>query len=106
MGSLGPDFLNLAMLVTTALDAKLFKEQVIRPLEMQLGRVSGTDKSVPRTIDVNIILFDNRPLDPDLWRFAHRAVPVAEILPGFRDLSRVICLKRLSPDWQKRLRFD
>jgi len=24
-------------------------------------------------------------LDPNLWRYAHRAVPVAEILPNYRS---------------------
>lgn len=85
LGSSGPDFLNLALLVTTTLDAKMFKEQVIRPLEMQLGRVRSADKNAPRTMDIDLILFDNRLLDPNLWRFAHRAVPVAEILPDYRS---------------------
>jgi 2-amino-4-hydroxy-6-hydroxymethyldihydropteridine diphosphokinase len=85
VGSPGLNFLNLALLVSTALDAALFKEQVIRPLEMQLGRVRSADKNAPRTIDIDIIIFDDQLLDPNLWRFAHRAVPVAEILPGYRS---------------------
>ena len=107
VGSLGPDFLNLAMLVTTALDAAMFKAQVIRPLEMQLGRVRSADKNAPRTIDIDLILFDNRLLDPNLWRFAHRAVPVAEILPDFRseqgDLLKETA-SRLAETTQIRLR--
>lgn len=85
VGSLGPDFLNLALLVTTSLDAGMFKKQIIRPLEVQLGRVRSADKNAPRTIDIDIILFDNQLLDPNLWRFAHRAVPVAEVLPDLRS---------------------
>lgn len=85
VGSAGPDFLNLALLVTTSQDVGLFKEKVIRPLEMQLGRVRSADKNAPRTIDIDIILFDNQLLDPNLWSFAHRAVPVAEILPDLRS---------------------
>jgi 2-amino-4-hydroxy-6-hydroxymethyldihydropteridine diphosphokinase len=85
VGSPGPNFLNMALLVLTTLDAELFKEKVIRPLETQLGRVRSADKNAPRTIDIDIILFDNQLLDPNLWRFAHRAVPVAEILPDYRS---------------------
>lgn len=107
VGSPGPDFLNLALLVTTVLDAKLFKAQVIRPLEMQLGRVRSADKNASRTIDIDIILFDNQLLDPNLWRFAHRAVPVAEILPDFRseqgDLLKETA-SRLAETTQIRLR--
>lgn len=85
VGSAGPDFLNMALLVTTPLDAEMFKAMVIRPLEIQLGRVRSADKNAPRTIDIDIILFDDELLDLNLWRFAHRAVPVAEILPDFQS---------------------
>jgi hypothetical protein len=34
---------------------------------------------------IDLILFDNRLLDPNLWRFAHRAVPGAELLPDYRS---------------------
>ena len=109
VGSAGPDFLNLALLVTTALSAELFKEQVLRPLEAQLGRVRSADKNAPRTIDIDIILVDNQLLDPNLYRFAHRAVPVAEILPDFRseqgDLLKETA-SRLTKTTQNRLRQD
>jgi 2-amino-4-hydroxy-6-hydroxymethyldihydropteridine diphosphokinase len=85
VGSPGPDFLNMAVLVTSPMDAESFKAKVIRPLETQLGRVRSTDKNAPRTIDIDIILFDNQLLDPNLWRFAHRAVPVADVLPDYRS---------------------
>jgi 2-amino-4-hydroxy-6-hydroxymethyldihydropteridine diphosphokinase len=85
VGSPGPDFLNLALLITTTLAADEFKEKVLRPLETQLGRRRSVDKNAPRTIDVDIILFDGQLLDPNLWRYAHRAVPVAEILPDYRS---------------------
>lgn len=85
VGSAGPDFLNLAVLITTPLAAGELKEQILRPLEAQLGRVRSADKNAPRTFDVDIILFDGQLLDPNLWRYAHRAVPVAEILPDYRS---------------------
>jgi len=109
VGSSGPNFLNLALLVTTSLDAGKFKEGVIRPLEMHLGRVRSTDKNAPRTIDIDIILFDNQLLDPNLWRFAHRAVPVAEILPDIQsdqgDLLSDIA-SRLAETTQIRLKLN
>jgi 7,8-dihydro-6-hydroxymethylpterin-pyrophosphokinase len=54
-------------------------------LEKKLGRVRSANKNAPRTFDVDIILFDGLLLDPNLWRYAHRAVPVAEILPDYRS---------------------
>jgi 2-amino-4-hydroxy-6-hydroxymethyldihydropteridine diphosphokinase len=83
--SAGPNFLNAALLARCALDAETLKEQVLRPLEARLGRVRSADKHAPRTIDLDIILFDGRLLDPTLWEQAHRAVPVAELLPDYRS---------------------
>lgn len=81
----GPNFLNMAVLIVTRLDAVDLKVKILRPLEQQLGRVRGEDKNASRTIDVDIVIFDDTLLDPNLWQFAHRAVPVAELLPGFRS---------------------
>jgi len=78
----GPDFLNAAMLVSTPLSATALKEQILLPLEDQMGRVRCDEKNAPRQIDLDIITFDGRPVDPDLWRYSYRAIPVAEILPG------------------------
>jgi 2-amino-4-hydroxy-6-hydroxymethyldihydropteridine diphosphokinase len=83
VGISGPDFLNLAVLITTPMNARELKAQILRPLEIQLGRVRSANKNAPRTFDIDIILFDGQLLDPNLWRYAHRAVPVAEIMPDY-----------------------
>ena len=90
VGSPGPDYLNLALLVATSLEASDLKEKVLRPLEAQLGRVRSADKNAPRPIDLDIILYDDQQLDPNLWLYAHRAVPVAEILPEYRSSQGVV----------------
>ena len=100
VGSSGPDFLNLAVLITTPLKASELKAQVLRPLEKQLGRVRRPNKNAPRTLDVDIILFDGRLFDPNLWSYAHRAVPVAEILPDYPS-SRGDTLKDVAADLAK-----
>ncbi len=89
VGTTGPDFLNLALLVTTSLEAGELKEKVLRPLEAQLGRLRSAEKNAPRTIDLDIILFDDLLVDPNLFLYAHRAVPVAEILPDYRSSQGV-----------------
>ncbi len=82
-----PDFLNMAALVTTNLEAQGLKWQVLRPLETRMGRVRTDDKNAARPIDLDIILFDKQVLDPDLWLQVHRATPVAEIFPELRSAS-------------------
>jgi 2-amino-4-hydroxy-6-hydroxymethyldihydropteridine diphosphokinase len=76
-----PDFLNMAAAVSTSLVADEIKEQILRPLEAQMGRVRTADKNASRPIDIDIILFDGNVIDPDLWLQVHRAAPVAELFP-------------------------
>ena len=84
VGSDEPDYLNMAVLIFTPLDAAGLKTQVLRPLEAELGRVRSADKNAPRPIDLDIIVFDGQPVDELLGKYSYRAVPVAELLP---DLS-------------------
>ena len=88
------DFLNMAIKVATSLSPEQFKTLVIGDIEAQLGRVRDPhNKNAPRTIDVDISLWDHGVLDygakpwhipePDIIRFAHVAVPLAEIAPDY-----------------------
>ena len=94
-GSNGPDFLNVCVLFLTPLNDRELKEQVIRPIEAALGRVRGPDKYAPRTIDIDIILFDEEPFGWEFWSNAFVVVPLADLLPDFHHplnyepLSRV-----------------
>ena len=94
-GSNGPDFLNACILFLTPLSARALKEQVIRPIEAKLGRVRSADKFAPRTIDIDIILFDDEPFGWEFWSNAFVVVPLAELLPdyhhplNYEKLSRV-----------------
>lgn len=85
VGSAGPNFLNAALMAQTPLEQNTLKLQILTPLEAKMGRVRSADKNAPRPIDLDIILFDGMILDPTLWQFAHRAVPVAEIQPELRS---------------------
>ena len=105
VGSDGANILNAAMLALTSLEAKILKEQVLRPLEAQLGRVRTSDKNAPRTIDIDILLFDEQLLAPDLWQYAFRAVPMAEILPDYQSKTgeflkdAAVRLAQTTPIW-------
>jgi 2-amino-4-hydroxy-6-hydroxymethyldihydropteridine diphosphokinase len=85
VGTAGPNFLNAAVLARTPLDQITLKLEILTPLEARLGRVRSADKNAPRSIDLDIILFDGRVLDSTLWHFAHRAVPVADVKPDLRS---------------------
>ena len=91
-----PNFWNAAVLIQTDLTASEIKLQIINVVEARLGRVRQPDKNAPRTIDADIVLFNDLVFaydggdgclrlipDPDLLKFAHVAVPVADLLPNF-----------------------
>jgi len=81
VGTDGPSFLNAAIRAHTSLDPQSLKREVLRPLETSLGRIRTDDKYAPRTIDIDLVTWNSIPMDDDLWRYAHAAVPVAELLP-------------------------
>lgn len=83
------NFFNAAVLIETERSPQELKGEVLDWLETRLGRVRQEDKNAPRTIDADLTLYNNAILDytghhvpdPDLLRFAHVAVPVADLLP-------------------------
>jgi len=87
-----PNFLNAAALIETELTAAELKARVLQVIEQELGRVRTEDKNAPRTIDLDIALFVGQDLDagsrafhdPDILRYAHLAVPLADIAPQRR----------------------
>ena len=86
-----PDFMNAAALVETDLDAAELK-QALQAIEQELGRVRTEDKNAPRTIDLDISLFNDQALevgsrripDPDILRHPHIARPLADLAPQLR----------------------
>lgn len=82
VGSPGPNFRNAAVLARTHLEPDELKRLVLSAIEQDLGRVRTADKYAPRPIDIDIVAWNGEVTDPDVWRYAHAAVPVAEVLPG------------------------
>ncbi len=84
-----PDFLNAIVHIRTPLAADTLKARILRQIESALRRVRVADRNAPRTIDADIILFNDdvidanscRIPDPDLLRYPHIAVPMSDIAP-------------------------
>jgi 2-amino-4-hydroxy-6-hydroxymethyldihydropteridine diphosphokinase len=80
-GSHGPDFINLAIELLTVLPLEEVKMNAIPSIELKLGRKRSLDRNAPRTIDLDIILYDGMLLDQTIWTRVHAAVPIAELFP-------------------------
>ena len=80
-GSDGPDFINLAVELVTPLSMEEVKKEVVAVTEKKMGRERSADKNAPRTLDLDVILFDGELLDPEIWDHVHLAVTVGELMP-------------------------
>lgn len=89
-----PDYFNAAILISTSRSAASLKDGLLSAIENDLGRRRTADKYAARTIDLDIALYGDKVLDyspgdgrvrhvpdPDLLRYVHVAVPVAELRP-------------------------
>lgn len=83
VGATGPNYLNACVSFISSLMPIELKEQIIRPIEAQLERKRGENKNLPRTIDIDIVLFDDQPYNDAYWKFAFVIVPLAEIYPEY-----------------------
>ncbi len=88
-------FINMAVKIHTQRQALEFKTQVIDSIESRLRRRRDPkNKNAPRTIDIDISLWNNDVFeygigpwivpDPDIIRFAHVAIPLADIAADYR----------------------
>lgn len=85
VGAAGPNYLNACVLLVTPFRKLELKEQALLPIEIGLGRRRSTDRFAPRTIDIDIVLFDGESCDDKYWEQAFVVVPLAEIHPGYQN---------------------
>jgi 2-amino-4-hydroxy-6-hydroxymethyldihydropteridine diphosphokinase len=98
-----PAFYNGAIRIETDMPPRELKFDVLRKIEDDLGRVRTSDRFVPRTIDLDIILYDNLVVrepglvlpDPDVVTRAFVAAPLLEldpdlVLPGGLRLADIV----------------
>lgn len=87
-----PNFFNAAVIVETEMQPATLKKSVLSYIEERLNRIRTGNRNAPRTIDLDLALFNNEVReydghqvpDPDVLRFAHVAVPIADMAPEMR----------------------
>jgi len=85
------DYLNAAVLLETTFSARALREEAITQIEAALGRVRTENKNAPRTIDIDIMLFNRDVLqigkrhipDSEILERPFVAIPLAEIAPDY-----------------------
>ena len=85
VGAAGPNYLNACVSFVTTLSCNELKETIILPIELQLGRKRTENKFAPRTMDIDIVLFDGKSCDDKSWEKAFVVIPLAEIYPTYQN---------------------
>jgi 2-amino-4-hydroxy-6-hydroxymethyldihydropteridine diphosphokinase len=105
VGGAGPNFLNAVIRIQSGLSPDELKNQVLRPVEAQLGRVRTSDKYAPRTIDLDILVVNRTVCKDDVWRYAYLAVPLAEFLPNLTQPSSGKTLADIADQLRRKTRI-
>ncbi len=100
----GDDFINLTASIETMLQPLELK-QFLNQLEDRHGRARNLAKYSDRTLDVDILLYDDlylvSPLlkipRPEIMTFAHVLKPLADLAPS---LLHPVCRKTIAEIWQ------
>lgn len=119
-----PPFYNGAARVETDMPPREFKFDVLRKIEDDLGRVRTRDRFAPRTIDLDVVVYDNLVMrepglvlpDPDIVTRAFLAAPLLEldpdlVLPGglrLADIARSLSTSEMTPlvEFSKALKVE
>jgi 2-amino-4-hydroxy-6-hydroxymethyldihydropteridine diphosphokinase len=75
-----PDFINCAFLMETKLDRAALADY-LKGVESRLGRKRTGEKDAPRSIDLDIIVFNGEVVGPDFERYDFVRDSVLELLP-------------------------
>jgi 2-amino-4-hydroxy-6-hydroxymethyldihydropteridine diphosphokinase len=87
-----PDFVNGVWRIEATLEPARVEDEVLKPIEIRLGRRRTDDKFAPRRIDLDLVLYDALVVDeielvlphPDIKRpFVY--VPIVELLDEVSD---------------------
>jgi len=81
IGAIGPNFLNACILLSAA--QSVTEDDVISFIEESLDRHRTNDKNAPRTIDIDILMVNDEPLNTESWDNPFVVLPLAELIPKF-----------------------
>lgn len=99
-----PVYVNGVLMVTTGYGPRELKFDVLRDIENRLGRIRTADKNAPRSIDLDIILYDDLVMDavdivipdPAIYNRAFVAIPVFELDPDLMIPGKSIQISQIA----------
>ena len=76
-----PDFLNGTVSIEVSIGIDQLKAD-LREIESELGRARTKDRSGPRTIDLDIVVWNNSVVDQDFYNREYLKQSVLELIPN------------------------
>lgn len=81
-----PNFINGAVLIETEKNQDILKEE-LKQMEQDLGRQTSNFKYGPRTIDLDIIIWNQSIIDQDVYQRDYLRNSIDQLIPGLLDNS-------------------
>lgn len=75
-----PDFLNGAVLIETDL-GRIEVISILKEIEKKMGRAASEDKFGPRTIDLDLVVWNGEVAHPDFYSRDFLRAAIQEIMP-------------------------
>ncbi|MGC9359118.1 MAG: 2-amino-4-hydroxy-6-hydroxymethyldihydropteridine diphosphokinase [Anaerolineae bacterium] len=99
-----PTFLNAVCRVETELDDATLRQEILRPIEQELGRGRTTDPNGPRAIDLDLVVVGQgsisaptgRLIDPRVLGEPHAMVPLADLAPSLVLHGQSACMQQMA----------
>ena len=79
VGMQGDDFLNACCFVRGVPEREVL-EQELKQLEDRYFRDRSKGSWKPRTLDLDVLMYDEQVVDDDMYRYAHVFVPASDII--------------------------
>jgi len=96
VGTAGANFLNAVAKIRTDYSIRDLRDKVLRNIEAELGRIRTSDPNAPRSIDLDILIFDGCVIDDDIWSQVHIAFPLSELIPNLSNPDNNETLDRIA----------
>lgn len=100
-GRVQTEYWNCVLKIETDIEPSRLKQEVLRSIESELGRTRTLDKYASRTMDIDLILYEDLQVrtddmiipDPAIRERAFLAVPLCEVQPDLAmpDTKEAIC---------------
>jgi 2-amino-4-hydroxy-6-hydroxymethyldihydropteridine diphosphokinase len=78
-----PHYINGAFYIKTNLDIESLGNY-LKEIEKRLGRIRTENKNAPRTIDLDIVIFNEEIIDNDFYRYKFVRNAVLELVPNLK----------------------